>query len=54
MQSVQTLKEHLLELKKLAVGNANAYEAQRAPLARSTFFMDLYKKIQGLRIKPKI
>ena len=36
-QSVRTLEEHLLELKKLALGNANAYEAQRAPLARSTF-----------------
>ena len=34
-QSVRMLKEHLLELKKLALGNANAYEAQSAPLART-------------------
>ena len=33
------LKEHLLKLKKLALGNAYAYEAQRAPLARSTFLL---------------
>ena len=36
-QSVRTLKEHWLELKKCALGNANAYQAQRSPLARSTF-----------------
>ena len=39
IQSVRTLKEQLLEQKKLALalGNAYAYEAQRAPLARDTF-----------------